>query len=161
MRLESRICRCQGRTDPAFRNADGVLNGALKDVQVVAVDLSDPLLHALAELRPGLVHRQQNACDLQIRIEMLLYGTHHVQHIWDALRCKEVGLHRNDAVIRRAQRIDRQKFLLQSAINDNIIIDIAQRFQYLRKHLFRAAFGFVHGSVLRDLHDLKTRSRVR
>ena len=72
----------------AFRNADGVLNGALKDVQIVAVDLPDTLLHALAELRPGLVHRQQNACDLQIRIEMLLYGTHHVQHIRDTSACR-------------------------------------------------------------------------
>ena len=77
------------------------------------------------------------------------------------LGCEEVGLHGDDAVIRRAQRIDSQKLLLQSAINDNIIIGITQRFQHLRQHLFRAAFGFVHGSVLRDLHDLEPRRRIR
>ena len=89
-----------------LRNTDGVLDRTVKDVQVIAVDLADALLYAFAELGAGLVHRQQNACDLQIRIEMLLYGTHHVQHIRDTLGCEEVGLHGDDAVIRRAQRID-------------------------------------------------------
>ena len=80
-------------------NADGVFDRAVKNVQVVSVDLSDTLLHALAELRPGLLHRQQNACDLQIRIEMLLYGTYHIKHIRDALGCEEMRLYRDDAGI--------------------------------------------------------------
>ena len=130
-------------------------------MQVVAVDLSDALLYAFAELGAGLVHCQQNAGDLQIRIEMLLHGTYHVQHIRDALGCEEVGLHRDDAVIRRAQRIDCQKLLLESAVNNNVVIGVAQRFQYLRKHLFRAASSIIRGAVLRDLHDLKPRSRIR
>ena len=77
------------------------------------------------------------------------------------LGCEEVGLHGDDAVIRRAQRIDGQKLLLESAVDDDVVIGVAQRFQHLRQHLFRAAFGFVHGSVLRDLHDLEPRSCVR
>ena len=145
----------------AFRNADGVLNGAVKDVQVVAVDLSDTLLHALAELRPGLVHCQQNACDLQIRIEMLLHRTYHIQHIRDTLGGEEVGLHGNNAVIRRAQRIDGQKLLLESAVDDDVVVCVAQRHEYLRQHLFRAAPSIIRGAVLRDLHNLKPRSCIR
>ena len=92
---------------------------------------------------------------------MLLHGTHHVQHIRDSLRREKVGLHGDDAVIRRAQRIDGQEFLLESAVNNNVVIGVAQRHKHLRQHLLRAAPGAIYGAILRDLHDLKPRSRIR
>ena len=70
------------------------------------------------------------------------------------LGCEEVGLHGDDAVIRRAQRIDGQKLLLESTVDDDVVIGVAQRHKHLRQHLFRAAFRFIHSPVLRDLHDL-------
>ena len=77
------------------------------------------------------------------------------------LGCEEVGLHGDDAVIRRAQRIDGQKLLLESTVDDDVVIGVAQRHKHLRQHLLRAAPGAIYGAILRDLHDLKPRCRVR
>ena len=92
---------------------------------------------------------------------MLLHGTHHVQHVRDTLGSEKVGLHGDDAVIRRAQRIDGQKLLLESTVDDDVVIGVAQRHKHLRQHLLRAAPGIVYRTVLRELHNLKPRRRVR
>ena len=77
------------------------------------------------------------------------------------LGCEEVGLHGDDAVIRRAQRIDGQKLLLESTVDDDVVIGVAQRHKHLRQHLLRAAPSIIRGAVLRDLHNLKPRRRIR
>ena len=47
------------------------------------------------------------------------------------------------------------------AVDDDVVVSVAQRHKHLRQHLFRAAPGAIRGAVLRDLHDLKPRCRVR
>ena len=56
--------------------------------------------------------------------------------------------------------IDGQAFLLESAVNNDIVIILAQRRKHLRQHLLRAAPGIVYRTVLRELHNLKPRRRV-
>ena len=92
---------------------------------------------------------------------MLLHRMYHVQHIRDALGGEEMRLYRNDAVVRRAQRIDGQKLLLESTVDDDVVIGVAQQHKHLRQHLLRAAPGAIYGAILRDLHDLKPRGCIR
>ena len=46
-------------------------------MNAVTIDLSHAGANALAELRAGLIHGQENARNLQIGVESILYITHH------------------------------------------------------------------------------------
>ena len=74
----------------------------------LTVDFADCCPDALAELRSGLIHGQQDTGDFQRGIEMSLHRVHQFQHIGDTLAGKIVSLHGNDAVICGGQSIDRQ-----------------------------------------------------
>ena len=47
-------------------------------MNAVTVDLSHAGANALAELRAGLIHGQENARNLQIGVESILYIAHHL-----------------------------------------------------------------------------------
>ena len=46
-------------------------------MNAVTVDLAHAGANALAELRAGLIHSQENARNLQIGVESILYIAHH------------------------------------------------------------------------------------
>ena len=92
----------------AFRHLDGLLNGAFKHMKRLPVDFADCCPNALAELRPGLIHGQQDAGDFQRGIEVDLHRAHQLQYVGDAFTGKVVSLHGDDAVVCGGQRVDRQ-----------------------------------------------------
>ena len=70
--IQNAHARCR-----TFRNLDRLLNRAVKYMNAVTVDLSHAGANALAELRAGLLHSQENARNLQIGVESILYIAHH------------------------------------------------------------------------------------
>ena len=73
-----------------------------------------------------MVHRQKDARYLQPWVKLLLDGAHQIQHIRDALAGKEMGLDRDDAVVRRRKSVDGQQFMFQAAVDDNIVVGVPQ-----------------------------------
>ena len=68
-----------------LRYLNGVFNGTLKDVEGLAVDLAHTLPDAAAQLRPGLVHGQQDASDLELGVEPFPHRPDQFQHFRDTL----------------------------------------------------------------------------
>ena len=101
-----------------------MLDRTLKDMECLAVDLVHAGTNALAKLRTGLVHRQQNAGNLQLWIEACLHFLYHVEDVGDALAREVVSLHRNDAVVRGGKRVDRQQLVLQAAVDYDVVVII-------------------------------------
>lgn len=60
---------------------------------------------ALAQLGPGLIHGEQDARDFQLGIKSGLHRLHQLQHIGDTLTGQEMGLYRDNAVVRHRKRI--------------------------------------------------------
>ena len=114
----------------------------------LTVDFADCCPNALAELWTGLIHGQQDAGDFKCGIEVGLHRAHQLQHIGDTLAGKVVGLHRDDAVIRGCQRVDRQQFVLQPAVDDDVAIGVAQGVYDMLEHCFAAAAAVTIGLIL-------------
>ena len=89
-------------------NLNRLLNGAVKYMNAVTVDLSRWSERFGSELRAGLIHGQENARNLQIGVESILYITHHFLKHLESFTGEEVCLHRNDAVICCSQSINGQ-----------------------------------------------------
>ena len=91
-------------------------------METLAVDIIYTVSNALTELRARLIHSQENACNLQIRIESVLNIFHHFQYIRNSFTCKEMCLHWNNAIIGSGECVDGQKLMFQPAVNNNVVI---------------------------------------
>ena len=125
----------------ALRYLDGVFDGLLENVKRLSVDVAHVFLDTPAELGPGLVHGQQDTSDLECRIKLCLYGLHQFQNLRNTLAGQEVGLDRDNAVVRRRQGIDGQQLVLQAAVDDDVIVAALQREKKL-------VHDFLTGSLL-------------
>ena len=101
-----------------------------------------------------MIHSQENACNLQIRIKSVLNIFHHFQYIRNSFTCKEMCLHWNNAIIGSGECVDGQKLVFQSAVNNNVVILFAERNQQLLHYLLTKGIGETGGIILRKLHDL-------
>ena len=93
-----------------------MLDRTLKRMIVLSVKLPNAVSDTSAQLRTGLVHRQQDTGDLQLWIEACLHLLHHFEDIGDALTRQVMCLNRNDTVVRRSKRVHCQQLVLESAV---------------------------------------------
>ena len=68
-------------------------------MEVITIDFPHAFPDTLTELGAGLIHGQQDARDLQLWVEAILYRAYHIQHSRNPLAGQEVSLHGDDAII--------------------------------------------------------------
>ena len=79
---------------------------------------------------------------------MGLHRAYQLQYVGNALAGEIMSLHRDDAVICGCQRIDRQQFVFQSAVDDDVAIGVAQGICDMLEHCFAAAAAVAVGLIL-------------
>ena len=139
----------------------GVLDWVREHIDLCSIHIYNTFPNTFAKLRLGLIHGNKNAGDLQRWIELGLNGANQLQHFRDTLTCQKVCLHRNDAVIGGREGIDRKKFVLQSAINDDVIIVAAKDIGDHSQHFFTGTIFCPHGIILGHLHNLQAGRSIR
>ena len=127
----------------------------------LAVDFPYTLSNTAAQLGTGLIHGQQNTGDLKLGVEFFPHRFNQFQHFRDTLAGQEMGLDRNDTVVRRCQCVDGQKLMLQSTVDEDVVVGGTQMIQQLGHDLFAGPPGIPHSVVLRELHNLEPGSGIR
>lgn len=68
-------------------------------MEVISVNGSHTLTNAAAQLRPRLIHGQEDTGNFEPGIEFLLYCPDHLQYIRDTFTGQKMRLDRNNTVI--------------------------------------------------------------
>lgn len=90
------------------------------------------LIHDLAgEIRALVVHRHQDARDLELRVERGTNPLDRVHQLRDPLQSKVLALDRNQHRIRRSQRVQGQKSRRGRAVDECMLELVAPRIQKL------------------------------
>ena len=123
-------------------------------VDFCPVHINNAFPNAFTKLRFGLIHGNKNTGDFQGRIKFGLHRTNQLQDFWNALACQEVSLYWDNAVIGSREGVDRKKLILQSAVNDDVVVVGPKNVRDHRQHLFTGAVFLTNCIILRQLHNL-------
>ena len=97
-------------------------------------------IHLVAQSQTVVKHRQQEAFDLQLRIQFRFDDLDRIQQLGDTFQRKELALHRNDHAVACGQRIDGDQTQGRAAVYQNIIIFVA----HLRNHVLQQLLATLH-----------------
>ena len=86
-------------------------------------------VHLIAQTQTVVVHREQEAFDLQGRIQLRLDDLDRIQQFSDALQRKELALYRDDDAVAGRQGIDRDQAQRRTAVDQDIVIFVAHLIQ--------------------------------
>lgn len=93
---------------------------------------------SLCVVRPIVHHRQQNAVDLQLGIELPPHFCNRAHELGQSLRGEIAWLRRNDYAVCGGERIDGRHAERGHTVNQNAVILFSERLQSLAKHIFSA-----------------------
>src|SRR5262249_32161354 len=83
--------------------------------------------------RPRVVHRRQDAFQLQVEVETLAYLVDRVQQQGDAPEAEELALQRHQYAVADGQRVDRQQTERRLAVDEDEIVVLADVTQHPRQ----------------------------
>ena len=86
----------------------------------------------------AVVHRQQKALDLQLRIQLALDDLDGVQQLADALEREILALHGDDHGVGGRQRVDGDQSERRTAVYQDVIVVIPDRGEQVAHHLLTA-----------------------
>ena len=113
----------------------------------------------VCEAEAGVIHREQETLNLQLRAQAALYYAHSVEQLRNAFESKILGLHGNNNRIGRRQRIDCDDSERGAAVNQYEVIIVSKRLKHLGKRPFTVAqvhkLHFCANKVNARAYDLK------
>ena len=121
-------------------------------MQIAAIDVGHAGPHILTELGTGLIHGQENPGNAQTRIEPRLDCPDQFQDLRNTLAGQKMCLDRNNAVIRGGEGVHCQKFVLQSAVNHDVIVLLDHKLDDIGKNLLALPIRIAYSVVLVHLH---------
>ena len=137
-----------------------VLDRSLKHMKILTVNLMDTAAYTAAKLGTGLIHGQQNTGDFQAGIKPGLYRTNGLQYVRDAIAGPKMRQNRDNAIIGGGQCIDSQKLVLQTSVNNEILILRCQLLQQQCQDQLTRLSIVSQGTVLGNLQDLQPGSGI-
>ena len=88
----------------------------------------------LGEPQPAVVHGEQHALDLQVRVEVLPHDLDRVEQLPQAFEREVLGLDRDQHGVRRRERVERQEAQARRAVDDDEVVGAARARERLLQH---------------------------
>ena len=93
------------------------------------------VLDLVRQTQARVVHRQQEALDGQLRVQLRLDNLDGIQQLGDTLQREVLTLHGDDDRVRRRQRIHRDETQRGRAVDEDEVVVLLQRLQQMRHDL--------------------------
>ena len=101
------------------------------------------IVNLAGKTQTAVVHRQQEALYLQLRVQFALDDLDGVQQLADSLQCEILALHRNDYGVGCRQRIDGNQTQRRAAVYQYVVVVAADRGKQVA-HYFLTAVDLQH-----------------
>ena len=121
-----------------FRCTDGVGNRLTEHFDVLSVCLPDQRVDLSAIVGAVICHRQQDAFDFQLRVDLPMHLVDGLQKLFQTFRGKVLCLYGYQSSVCRRQRVNGQHPKGGSAVQQNIVIVLLCTVQDLLQHFFPA-----------------------
>ncbi|MPN00056.1 hypothetical protein SDC9_147250 [bioreactor metagenome] len=105
-----------------FGSAHGKRDVGREHLDLVGVGLADECADLLGVVRPVIDHGQQNAVDLQARIDLLLHLPHRAEQLLKTFGREILRLHRYHDAVGGGERVDGQHAETRHTVDQHIVV---------------------------------------